>query len=151
MANESYWNKEFAQVEVYMEKADPTRPFTFHDQAYGGFNNQGSTAPIANIHYPGPNGYKVAAKSDRPMTYGEYCHLNVYNRSELVTDPGIRSDWALALAPTWDNMYKTPGVLGGSIRAVSTIFSGCLTGMQSVMAPGDRSTAGVARNRSTGI
>ena len=44
------------------------------------------------------------------MTYGEYCHLNVYNRSELVTDPGIRSDWALALAPTWDNMYKTPGV-----------------------------------------
>ena len=38
---------------------------------------------------------------------GEYCHLNVYNRSELVTDPGIRSDWALALAPTWDNMYKT--------------------------------------------
>lgn len=115
MANESYWNKEFAQVEVYMEKADPTRPYAFHDQAYGGFNNQGSTAPISNIHYPGPNGYKVAAKSDRPMTYGEYCHLNVYNRSELVTDPGIRSDWALALAPTWDNMYKTSGVLGGSI------------------------------------
>ena len=123
MANESYWNKEFAQVEVYMEKADPTRPFTFHDQAYGGFNNQGSTAPIANIHYPGPNGYKVAAKSDRPMTYGEYCHLNVYNRSELVTDPGIRSDWALALAPTWDNMYKTPGVLGGSIwSGIDDIF-----------------------------
>ena len=87
MANESYWNKEFAQVQVYMEKADPTRPLTFHDQGYGGFNNQGSTAPISNIHYPGPDGYKVAAKSDRPMTYGEYCHLNVYNRSELVTDP----------------------------------------------------------------
>ncbi|MDB9146492.1 glycoside hydrolase family 2 TIM barrel-domain containing protein [Parabacteroides distasonis] len=115
MANESYWNKEFAQVQVYMEKADPTRPLTFHDQGYGGFNNQGSTAPISNIHYPGPDGYKVAAKSDRPMTYGEYCHLNVYNRSELVTDPGVRSDWALALAPTWENMYKTPGVLGGSI------------------------------------
>lgn len=115
MANESYWNKEFAQVAVYMEKADPTRPYTFHDQAYGGFNNQGSTAPIANIHYPGPDGYRVAARSDRPMTYGEYCHLNVYNRSELVTDPGIRSDWALALAPTWENMYRTPGVLGGSI------------------------------------
>ena len=123
MANESYWNKEFAQVQVYVEKADPTRPFTFHDQAYGGFNNQGSTTPIANIHYPGPNGYKVAAKSDRPMTYGEYCHLNVYNRSELVTDPGIRSDWALALAPTWENMYKTPGVLGGSIwSGIDDIF-----------------------------
>lgn len=123
MANESYWNKEFAQIQVYMEKADPTRPFTFHDQAYGGFNNQGSTAPIANIHYPGPEGYKVAAKSTRPMVYGEYCHLNVYNRSELVTDPGIRSDWALALAPTWENMYKTDGVLGGSIwSGIDDIF-----------------------------
>lgn len=115
MANESYWNKEFAQVSEYMKKADPTRPYTFHDQAYGGFNNQGSTAPIANIHYPGPNGYKVAAKSNRPMIYGEFCHLNVYNRSELVTDPGVRSDWALALSPTWDKMYETQGVLGGSI------------------------------------
>lgn len=123
MANESYWNKEFAQVQVYMEKADPTRPFAFHDQAYGGFNNQGSTAPIANIHYPGPEGYKVAAKSSRPMTYGEYCHLNVYNRSELVTDPGVRSDWALALAPAWENMYKTEGVLGGSIwSGIDDIF-----------------------------
>lgn len=115
IANESYWNKDFAQVQEYVKKADPTRPHTFHDQAYGGFNNQGSDAPISNIHYPGPNGYKVAAKSDRPMVYGEYCHLNVYNRSELVTDPGVRSDWALALAPTWDNMYKTAGVLGGSL------------------------------------
>ena len=123
MANESYWNKGFAQVQVYVEKADPTRPHAFHDQAYGGFNNQGSTAPIANIHYPGPEGYKVAEKSDRPMTYGEYCHLNVYNRSELVTDPGIRSDWALALAPTWENMYRTPGVLGGSIwSGIDDIF-----------------------------
>lgn len=123
IANESYWNKEFAQVQEYVKKADPTRPHTFHDQGYGGFNNQGSTAPISNIHYPGPNGYKVAAKSDRPMVYGEYCHLNVYNRTELVTDPGVRSDWALALAPTWDNMYKTPGVLGGSIwSGIDDIF-----------------------------
>lgn len=123
MANESYWNKEFAQVQEYVNKADTTRPHTFHDQAYGGFNNQGSTAPIANIHYPGPDGYKVAAKSQRPMVYGEYCHLNVYNRSELVTDPGIRSDWALALEPTWENMYKTKGVLGGSIwSGIDDIF-----------------------------
>jgi beta-galactosidase len=123
MANESYWNKEFAQVLEYIKKADPTRPSTFHDQAYGGFNNQGSNSPIANIHYPGPNGYKVAAKSEHPMIYGEFCHLNVYNRSELVTDPGVRSDWALALSPTWDNMYKTQGVLGGSIwSGIDDIF-----------------------------
>lgn len=123
MANESYWNKGFAQVQEYVSKADPTRPHSFHDQAYGGFNNQGSTAPIANIHYPGPEGYRTAAQSERPMTYGEYCHLNVYNRSELETDPGIRSDWALALSPTWENMYRTKGVLGGSIwSGIDDIF-----------------------------
>lgn len=115
MANESYWNGEFAQVLEYMRQADPTRPNAFHDQAYGGFNNQGSTADVANIHYPGPNGYKRAAVSDRPMVFGEYCHLNVYNRSELVTDPGVRSDWALALLPMWESMYKTKGALGGSL------------------------------------
>ena len=117
IANESYWNREFAQVQVYVEKADPSRPFAFHDQGYGGFNNQGSTAPVSNIHYPGPNGYKNDAVKNcvRPIVYGEYCHLNVYNRKELVTDPGVRSDWALALAPTWDNMYKTDAILGGSI------------------------------------
>lgn len=123
MANESYWNKEFAQVAEYVRKADTTRPYAFHDQAYGGYNNQGSTAPIANMHYPGPNGYKEAAKSSRPMTFGEYSHLNVYNRSELVTDPGIRSDWALALQPMWENMYRTDGVLGGSIwSGIDDIF-----------------------------
>lgn len=123
MANESYWNKEFAQVSEYMKKADPSRPYTFHDQAYGGFNNQGSDTPVANIHYPGPNGYKVVAQQNRPMTYGEFCHLNVYNRSELVTDPGIRSDWALALQPMWENMYATDAVLGGSIwSGIDDIF-----------------------------
>lgn len=115
MANESYWNQEFAQILEYMKKADPTRPIAFHDQGYGGFNNQGSTAAVANIHYPGPNGYKTVSAWEKPIVYGEYCHLNVYNRSELVTDPGVRSDWALALSPTWDNMYKTKAVLGGSI------------------------------------
>lgn len=123
MANESLWNKEFAQVSEYMKKADPSRPYSFHDQAYGGFNNQGSDTPIANIHYPGPDGYRHAAAQSRPMTYGEFCHLNVYNRSELVTDPGIRSDWALALQPMWEGMYATEAVLGGSLwSGIDDIF-----------------------------
>ena len=35
----------------------------------------------------------------------------------------MRSDWALALSPTWENMYKTDGVLGGSIwSGIDDIF-----------------------------
>lgn len=122
-ANESYWNYNTAKLMEYVKKADTTRPNAFHDQAYGGFNNQGSTASIANIHYPGPNGYKKAGDFDKPLIYGEYCHLNVYNRRELITDPGVRNDWAMALAPTWENMYYTKGILGGAIwSGVDDIF-----------------------------
>jgi beta-galactosidase len=123
MANESYWNYNFAKLQEYVKKADTSRPHAFHDQGYGEFNNQGSTAPISNIHYPGANGYKMAASIDRPLVYGEYCHLNVYNRRELVTDPGVRNDWASALSPTWDNMYATKGILGGAIwSGIDDIF-----------------------------
>lgn len=123
LANESYWNKGFAQVAEYVRQADPTRPYSFHDQAYGGYNNQGSTAPIANFHYPGPGGNEAATRDGRPMTFGEYCHLNAYNRRELVTDPGVRCDWALALTPMWEAMYRTPAVLGGSIwSGVDDVF-----------------------------
>lgn len=123
MANESYWNYNFAKLQKFVEKADVTRPQAFHDQGYGGFNNQGSTAAVSNIHYPGPNGYKMAEKISKPLVYGEYCHLNVYNRRELVTDPGVRNAWGAVLKPTWDNMYKTDGILGGSIwSGIDDIF-----------------------------
>lgn len=123
MANESYWNKGFAQVAEYMKKADNTRPFTFHDQAYGGYNNLGSKASIANMHYPGPDGYREAAKSKRPMVFGEFCHLNSYNKDEIFTDPGVRCFWGDVLKPMWENMYKTDAVLGGSIwSGIDDIF-----------------------------
>jgi hypothetical protein len=122
-ANESFWNHNTAELMKYVDAADSTRPNAFHDQGYGGFNNQGSTASIKNIHYPGPDGYLKAADFDQPLLYGEYCHLNVYNRRELITDPGVRNDWAMALAPTWENMYRTKGVLGGAIwSGVDDIF-----------------------------
>lgn len=123
LANESAWSNHFAQINEYVKQFDPTRPISFHDQAYGGYNNYGSTTSVANMHYPGPTGAKEAAKQTRPMTFGEYCHLNVYNRSEIVADPGVRSDWALALKPMWETMYKENAVLGGSIwSGIDDIF-----------------------------
>ena len=116
MANESAWGPNWALVLEELKSVDPSRLISFHDQAYGGFNNHGSVdSPIANIHYPGPAGPGVAWKFDRPLLFGEYAHLNTYNRQEIVTDPGVRDAWGRGLESMWENMYHSTGCLGGAI------------------------------------
>ena len=116
MANESAWGPTWEGVLTEINKADPSRPVSFHDQSYGGFNNYGSThTQIANIHYPGPNGPDAARKYDRPLLFGEYAHLNTYNRQEIVTDPGVRDAWGRGLESMWEDMYHSAGCLGGAI------------------------------------
>jgi hypothetical protein len=116
MANESVWGPIWASVLSEINLLDPTRPVSFHDQAYGSYNNAGSKdCQIANMHYPGPPGPDVARKFDRPLLFGEYCHLNCYNRQEIVADPGVRDDWGRGLEPMVENMYHSQGCLGGAI------------------------------------
>jgi beta-galactosidase len=115
LANESRWSPLWAKVLQAVEQYDPTRPTAFHDQSYGGYNNAGSQARIANMHYPGPHGPEQAATLKRPLLFGEYCHLNTYNRYELTTDPGLRDAWARGFKRMWDAIYCTPGCLGGAL------------------------------------
>ncbi len=116
MANESEWNSNWSKLADFYAATDSTRPATFHDQAYGGFNNHGSTKmPVANRHYPGPNGPKIAEDFPRPLLFGEYAHLNTYNRTEIVTDPGVRDAWGRGFKKMWEGMYKSRGNLGGAI------------------------------------
>lgn len=116
MANESTWGPIWATILEELNHLDPTRPVSFHDQAYGGYNNAGSKdCQIAVIHYPGPPGPDIARKFDRPLLFGEYCHLNCYNRQEIVADPGVRDDWGRGLEPMVENMYHSQGCLGGAI------------------------------------
>jgi beta-galactosidase/beta-glucuronidase len=116
MANESKWTDNWSKLADFYAKADSTRPATFHDQAYGGYNNYGSTKmPVANIHYPGTDGPKVAEDFPRPLLFGEYAHLNTYNRTEIVTDPGVRDAWGRGFKKMWKGMYKSRGCLGGAI------------------------------------
>jgi|WetSurMetagenome_2_1015567.scaffolds.fasta_scaffold01877_7 beta-galactosidase len=116
LANESAWSENWQQVLEVADSLDPTRPKSFHDQAYGVYNNYGSISlPIANMHYPGPKGPEVADTFRRPLLFGEYCHLNTYNRQEIATDPGVRDAWIRGFFPMWENMYKSRGCLGGAI------------------------------------
>ena len=114
---------------------DPSRPRTFHDQAYGGYNNRGSSEiPIANFHYPGPQGPDLAVSLDlpRPLFYGEYCHLNCYNRAELAADPGLRDEYGRGFERMWEKIFGSAEVIGGAIwSGVDDVFllpSGRATG-----------------------
>ncbi len=118
MANESAWSPLFARVHRAIQKVDATRPCTFHDQCWDGYNNGGSRQmPIAVIHYPGLGGPAHCASESRPVHFGEYCHLESYNRRELATDPGLRDLWGQGLELMWGKMRAAPGCLGGSIWA----------------------------------
>ncbi len=111
LANESEWGPNFESSYESARKCDPSRAFTFHDQNAVGSNN----VIIANYHYPTANGPKEFANRERPIWFGEYCHLNVYNRYELWTDPGLRDVWGRGFQSMWDNMYTSKGILGGAI------------------------------------
>lgn len=116
LANESAWGPNWAEAQTLAEALDPTRPKTFHDQAYGEYNNYGSTSlAIANVHYPGPKGPERVANFERPILFGEYCHINTYNRQELVTDPGVRDDYGKGFSRMWEKVLATRACLGGAV------------------------------------
>jgi hypothetical protein len=124
LANESGWSPHFAAANDMVRRMDPGRPRTFHDQAYGAYNNLGSTAmPVANFHYPGPRGPERALGFPRPLLYGEYCHLNTYNRTEIAADPGVRDEYGRGLERMWERMVGSAAVIGGAIwSGVDDVF-----------------------------
>lgn len=115
LGNESYWSPLWDRVYREAKKLDPTRPISFHDQCWGGFNNGGNKVEIANYHYPGMNGPKATDTMKRPTLFGEYAHLSTYNRRELLTDPGVRASYGPSLVKMYDSMYVHQGNLGGAI------------------------------------
>jgi hypothetical protein len=135
LANESGWSPHFAETEAMAGALDPSRPRSFHDQAYGGYNNRGSDqVPLANFHYPGPQGpdLAVSLRLPRPLFYGEYCHLNTYNRAELAADPGVRDEYGRGFERMWEKVFGSAQVIGGAIwSGVDDVFllpSGRTTG-----------------------
>ncbi|MDD8026528.1 MAG: glycoside hydrolase family 2 TIM barrel-domain containing protein [Acidobacteriota bacterium] len=116
LANESAWGPNWARAKAYADALDPTRPKTFHDQAYGAYNNFGSKdMAVANFHYPGPQGPELALDFARPLLYGEYVHLNCYNRAEIQTDPGVRDEWGRGLHRQWERIFGSAVVIGGAV------------------------------------
>lgn len=115
LGNESRWSPLWEKVLAVVKKLDPSRPTTFHDQCWGGFNNAHSKADIAVYHYPGTNGPAASDTMKRPVLFGEYAHISCYSRKELLADPGVRSSYGKPLETMYDSMYYHKGCLGGAI------------------------------------
>lgn len=115
LGNESRWSPLWEEVQRAVKASDPTRPIVFHDQCWGGFNNAGNQADVANYHYPSEANPQMWSEKGKPVWFGEYAHVQCYNRMELEADPGIRADWGRPLARMVDLMWEHPGCLGGAI------------------------------------
>lgn len=116
LANESAWTDNWKQTLDMINTLDPSRPKSFHDQSYGEYNNYGSIElPIANYHYPSPVDISFTRKFSRPLLFGEYAHINTYNRQEIVADPGVRDSWGRGFEPFVEDMYYAAGNLGGAV------------------------------------
>ncbi len=123
LGNESVWSDLWAKVNEVTKRLDPSRPTTFHDQCWGGFNNAHSKADIAVYHYPGINGAAACDTMSRPVLFGEYAHASCYSRRELATDPSVREAYGEPLAQMYDSMYHHSACLGGAIWAgIDDIF-----------------------------
>lgn len=115
MANESAWTPLWRKVMEVLKGHDASRPIAFHDNYTPGRHDPGNQPDIANFHYPSEQNPDSWSSEQRPVWFGEYAHLQCYNRHELVTDPGIQEDWSRPLQRMVDLMWEQPGCLGGAI------------------------------------
>ena len=110
LGNESPWNANFnLSLEVFLREIDWTRNFMFD----GGDGQSAPPLNVISVHYPSFGDVPQYANGAWPTLFGEYAHLNCYNRREIATDPGVRDIWALGIEAMWELIWASDGVLGG--------------------------------------
>jgi hypothetical protein len=119
IANESRWGKIFENQLKLVRQLDG-RPVKFSHSEYFGIIGDGMLDPASKLdigtwHYPSQQQIVQSDTYFRPIIFDEWVHLNAYNVSEQVTDPGLRDQWGLYLKEVTELMQKSRGALGGAI------------------------------------
>ena len=111
LANESPWDTNFQlSLRHFIRALDSSRPFAFDGGQGQTFHVDGGDLDIETRHYPG-FGINVPS-SDHPISFGEYAHLNCYNRRETLTDESVRVEWSYGNAEVWELAFRNKNVLG---------------------------------------
>lgn len=112
IANESRWSKAFDECVNFAKKETPHIPVKFSHSEYFGIVGK---LDVGARHYPGWEGLLKYQNYFRPIIFSEALHLNTYNTSENITDPGLRDLWGDYLRYFVENMEEAPAVSGMGI------------------------------------
>lgn len=109
LGNESVWSPKFYPCLLFAKEETPQIPVKFsHSETHGIIK----ATDIGTKHYPGWKGLMAFENYFRPITFGEALHLNCYNTSENITDPGLRDMWGDYLKYFVDFMQESPSIAG---------------------------------------
>jgi hypothetical protein len=125
LANESFYGPNFAAINAWAHREDPSRPTKFSYPMT--MQEEDEPVDIWSVHYPSFDS-DLAKKHDNvsvgflpgrdvPVLHDECTHIPCYNRSEHRRDPAVRVFWGESIRRFWDNIWRTPGALGGAIWA----------------------------------
>lgn len=109
IANESHWNARFYPCLELAREETPYIPVKFSHSEYLGIKKG---TDIGAKHYPGWQGLMRYDNYFRPMLFGEALHINCYNTSENITDPGLRDLWGDYIKYFVDNLQESPAIAG---------------------------------------
>lgn len=109
LGNESVWRPKFYNCLLLAKELTPDIPVKFsHSETHGIIK----ATDIGTKHYPGWKGLMAFDNYFRPILFGEALHLNCYNTSENITDPGLRDMWGDYLKYFVDFIRESPAIAG---------------------------------------
>lgn len=109
LGNESEWKPKFYNSLLLAKELTPNIPVKFsHPETHGIIK----ATDIGAKHYPGWKGLMAFENYFRPIIFGEALHLNSYNTSENITDPGLRDMWGDYLKYFVDFTQESPSITG---------------------------------------
>ena len=121
IGNENVYGNNFRQCWDWVKATDATRPVIF---SYPDADNENNKIyDVLSMHYPYIDGNLTQHGMTTvrfqghgiPALFDEWAHPACYTYQTLQNDPNIREFWGQSIDMMWNNLFESPGGLGGAI------------------------------------